>query len=130
MISNCKRPSSLPGRSNGLANPSGLYTVAIGDSTSLRFSGCSRLLKTKSIVSRSTFQWIPRALSEGKSSDFRSRSLMCGALSSAGKADKTLRRFLIRFLSWEPPLASNSCYCLLTSTACSSQANDLSKSST
>ena len=61
---------SLPGSSHGLANPSGSYTVAIKDITPLRFSGCSRSLKTKLIVSRSTSQWIPRALSRGKLSDF------------------------------------------------------------
>ena len=55
---------------HGLSNPSGSYTVAIKDITPLQFSGCSRSLKTKLIVSRSTSQWIPRALSRGKLSDF------------------------------------------------------------
>ena len=38
--------SSLPGRRNGLANLCGSYTVEIGDSTPLRFSGCSPLPNT------------------------------------------------------------------------------------
>ena len=78
---------SLPGRSNGLANPSGSYTVGIEDSTPFRFPGCSPLPNTKLIMSCSKSQWIPRALFKGKLSDFKSRYLMCGARSSTGNAD-------------------------------------------
>ena len=120
----------LPGRSNGLANPSGSYTVEIEDSTPFRFSGCSPLPNTKLIMSCSTSQWIPRALSKGKLSDFKSRSLICGARSSTGNADKTSRRFEIHLVSWKPPLASKSRSCPLRSTARSASANDFSKSST
>ena len=99
---------ALPGRSDGLANPSGSYTAAIEESTPLQFSGCSPLTNTKLILSCSTSQWIPKALSKGKLSDFKSRSLMCGAHSSTGNTDKMSWQFEIHLVNWKPPLASKS----------------------
>ena len=120
---------SLPGRSKGLANPTGWFTVAI--ETVLLCDSLAVLAhwKTKSIVSRLTSQWIPKTLSRGMLSDFKFRSLMWGALSSTGNAYKTLWRFEIHFVSWKPPLANISCYFLLMFIACFSVENDLSKSS-
>ena len=120
------------GRSKGLSNPSESNTVATvtDDKTPFRLLGCSYLLTAKSMVSRSTFQWIPNALSVGKLCEFKSKFLTCGARSSTGNTDKTFLEFEFHFVSSKPPFASNSCNSLMTVMARSECANDLSKSST
>ena len=102
----CSTP--FPISKNGATNPKGSYKEATIDSIPLRVAGWSLRLTLNFKQSDSMCHWIPNALSAGRSSKVRLRSLMSDARSDDGMLSKTALSLDTNLWSLRPPRAQSS----------------------